>query len=238
MNLKLRTVAALAISFLTTASAFAGPEADKALTRLQNVMNNSIPIENRTGIVDRIITVQKDLERLEISMKKLEKYNDSFVPPQYREQLAPKIAAWKQAIGADFGAGAAPVVVIPQPEPVGGQYCTAACKDFSGGPTLEYTVGAMGSNILVAQQAAIDLLKKTYTCSLGVVEAGCEVASPNPKKWTCQSGCKDFSGLVSNQYTGIGQASTKLEAIVNAKKAVTSKYSCSLGIVTGTCISE
>lgn len=234
MMTPVRFVTALVLTFSVTA-AFAGERTDRALRKLENVVNNSVSVDQRALIQSKLADVRASIESLELSMRKLENVTNNSLPSNTRGQVGDKIADLKEALSADLGSGDRSERPEPPVRRDNGMYCVSACKNVSGQPDMSYTAGARGEIRLVALENANTALKNKYSCNFGQVEVGCESSSWNPKEVTCQVACKNVSGLADMSYTALGQGGSALEAEVNAKEALKDKYSCNFGSVRVTC---
>jgi hypothetical protein len=226
-------ITASMLTLVVTSYVHASPTTDEAAKKLENVINNNVPAENRAILQGRVDVIKKNLEELESAIKTIENVANNNVPKEYRDLLNQKITSLKQAIinelGGDLIAPTAPTPVIS------GYFCTRACRSFDGQANLQYSAGSSASDKIVASQGAIDALSKVYTCNAGSVEVGCESQGSDPKAFTCQFGCKNFSGTVDQGYTAIGQGRSELEAQQNAISALKSKYTCNVGIIKSAC---
>lgn len=224
--LRFLTAAVLTLSF---ANAFAGEAVDRATRKLDNVINNNIPLDQRFLLQSKAADVRDAIEALNVSLRKLDNVVNNNLAVPYRAIVNDQIVNLKAALALELTG------TVPQPPPPLGLVCMAACKSITGTPDLNYTAIGKGDLRLLAMDRALTKLRADYNCNYGAAEVGCEQEASNDQAVACQVACKSITGTPDMSYTALGQASTEMEALQKANSALKNRYNCNYGSVKVTC---
>lgn len=120
------------------------------------------------------------------------------------------------------------------PPPANDYFCTAACKTYSGKADMSYLGAGVAYFELEAQTAAVQDVRKKYSCSYGITNVECAQQTFENANY-CVAGCKTYSGNVDLSYTKGASGKSQLEAKFNAIEKVKKSFSCSYGVKVSNC---
>ena len=227
-----RLFAAALVSFAFVA-ANAGEEVQRASLKLKNVVNNSLPADQRAQVLPKVEAVDEAIQNLEVSLRKLENVVDNNVPAQYRAQLNQKIDVLKAAVAGELGAVQRPE---PRPEPRGnGIACMAACKNADGSAALRFLGVGTGEGRLLALDSAQRTAQSKHGCNFGTVEVECGPRSHDQSAYTCQAACNNADGSAAMSYTALATGASEIEAYASAAEKTQSVHGCNFGVKKTVC---